>query len=126
MPADRYLKCILTIIALELLWLGVRDASPPVMAQPAPAPVVVTGFRIGGQEYTTLPVAVVGGVQPLPGVRELPGIEPLRVRVPESLQVDTRQPLRVQVGNQPITVQTGTKPLLVDAVPAKPGARPGL
>jgi hypothetical protein len=126
MRADRYLRFILTVIALELLWLGVREAAPPVLAQQQPMPVVITGFQLGKQVYTTLPVAVMGGVgRPLPSANELPFVEPLRVRVPDAVQVDTRQPLGVTIANQPVTVQTGSKPLAVDAI-FKTGTAPGL
>ena len=33
MPRDRYLKIILTVIAIELGWLGVKDLAVPVSAQ---------------------------------------------------------------------------------------------
>ena len=115
MAADRYVKFILTVIALELLWLGAREAAPPVQAQPAPMPVVVTGFRFGGQDFNTVPVAVVGGLRANPG-RELPGVETLRVAFAEPVRLDTKEP---------VTVRTGVNPLIVEVVPAKPSARPG-
>jgi hypothetical protein len=33
MPRDRYLKIILTVIAIELGWLSVKDIAVPVSAQ---------------------------------------------------------------------------------------------
>jgi hypothetical protein len=113
MAVDRYVKVILTVIALELLWLGVRDTAQIVQAQTPQQPmqVVITGFKIGKQEYTTLPVAVVGSWKQVPEFREGHLIQPLPV------VVDARQPL---------TVQTGNKPLSVESVPAKPSPRPGL
>ena len=116
MAADRYLKVILTVIALELFWLGVRETAPPVLAQQTPQPVVITGFRVGSQDYAMLPVAVVGGTRWTPYGREIPQIEPLGVRVTQPIQAEIKQP---------ITVQTGTKPLIVDAI-AKAGVRPGM
>ena len=113
MRTDRYLRFILTVIALELLWLGVRHGTPPVLAQPQPQlekleRVVIAGFQIGKEVYTTLPVAVVGSVsRPLPAGRELPFIEPLRVHVAG-----------------PVQVETGSKPLVVDAI-FKTGPVPG-
>jgi hypothetical protein len=116
MNADRYLKIVLTVIALELGWLGIRDVAPvSAQQQSGPMPVVVTGFKAGTREYMMLPVVVVGGLRSIPGVTDIPGVEMLSVRVPEPVKFDNRQP---------ITVQTGTKPLLVDAI-VKPGARPG-
>ena len=79
---DRYLKVVLTAIALELLWLAVA-ASRPVEAQPAATPVIVTGIRLD-HKGDVLPVLVEGTViirsdaplkieadQPLP-VKEVP------------------------------------------------------
>jgi hypothetical protein len=133
MTADRYLRFILTVIAVELLWLGVRTAAPPAYAQPQqarqePAPVVITGIRIGKQDYTTLPVALAGSIRPgsIPSAHELPNLQPAGVRVSDPVVVDTRQPLSVQVANQPLTIQSGARPVVVDVIPAKPGARPGL
>jgi hypothetical protein len=123
MSADRYLRLILTLIALELFWLGVRDAAPVVAQQkPDPMPVVITGIRIGGDVYTTLPVAVVGSARTalIPSSRELPNVLPL------SVQAEISQPLNVRVANEPLTIQTGVKPLVVDVLPGKPSLRPGL
>jgi hypothetical protein len=125
MHADRYLKFILTVIAIELLWLGLNEAAPRVTAQQKPeaTPVVITGVRIGGQEYTTIPVALTGSMRPnsIGGHRELPNLQPASIRVSDPIQIDTRQPLTVA---QPVTVQTGTKPLAVDAI-FKTGPAPG-
>ena len=128
MSADRYLRFILTIIAVELLWLGLRGAAVPALAQQKaePTSVVITGVRIGSHEYTTLPVAVVGSIRPnsIPSHRELPNLQPASVRVSEPVQIDPRHPLAVTIANQPVTVQTGAKPLAVDAI-FKTGVAPG-
>jgi hypothetical protein len=67
MPHDRYLKLVLTVIALELLWLAVSQ-SRPVFAQPsapaqtsapAPMPVVITGIHLNPND-PILPVQVMG------------------------------------------------------------------
>ena len=112
MRTDRYLKFILTVIAVELLWLGIKVGAPPVFAQPQRQPelerVVIAGFQIGKEVYTTLPVAIVGSVsRPVPSARELPFIEPLRVEIPG-----------------PIKVENGPRPLVVDAI-FKTGPVPG-
>jgi hypothetical protein len=36
---DRYTKIVLTVIAIELLWLGLKTTAPPVEAQAAPTRV---------------------------------------------------------------------------------------
>lgn len=125
MTADRYIKIVLTVIALELFWLGVREAAPPAHAQQEPTAVVITGIRIGPNEYSTLPVAVMGGTRSLPFGRELPNMQPLEVRMTQPIQAEIKQPITVETGTKPLIVQTGTKPLVVDAI-AKAGARPGM
>jgi hypothetical protein len=126
--SDRYLRFILTMIAVELLWLGMRDTAAPALAQqkPEPTEVVITGVRIGKQEYTTLPVAVAGSIRPhsIPAYRELPNLQAATVRVSDPIVIDTRQPLGITIANQPVTVQTGVKPLAVDAI-FKTGSAPG-
>ena len=32
MAVDRYVKTIITIIALELFWIGIKDTATPVLA----------------------------------------------------------------------------------------------
>src|SRR3954463_16652769 len=63
--ADRYLRIVLTIIAVELGWLGVKDvvpASVAAQAQPAATRVVITGVDLPARTQF-LPVAVTGGVR---------------------------------------------------------------
>jgi hypothetical protein len=122
MPADRYLKVILTIIALELGWMALRDGAPAAQAQGAPTRVVVAGVDM--EDTAFLPVAVVGGLRqvPAPLSRQL---EPLKVSVDTTvpLRVDAPQPLRVlPIG--PIKIESD-KPLLVENVPYTPSRRPG-
>ena len=155
MVADRYVKLVLTVIALELLWLGLRDA-PAAHAQQKAAPmeVVVTGVRIGQQGHSMLPVVVMGGAQRLPGISDVRGVEPLVVRIPAPIQTQVQgpltlsQPLTVRTAteplivripepiqaqvrepvtvNQPLTVRTGGEALVVDVLPGRPTQRPGL
>ena len=68
MHIDRYVKTILTIIALELLWIGLKDGAPPVVAQAqvAATPVIIRGIDMAGPESGFLPVAVVGGYKRIP------------------------------------------------------------
>ena len=105
MTTDRFVKGILTIIALELFWLGLNTA-PAVEAQQAPpTPVVITGVEIPGDAgglITTLPVRVSDVVD---------------IRTSGALQIEARQPL-------PVTADEDA-PLPVRTVPYEPAAAPG-
>lgn len=74
MVRDRFLNFLLTVIALELLWIAVGQSWPSVQAaaseQPAagahrttavtaPTPVIITGFRLDPSD-PMLPVQVMG------------------------------------------------------------------
>ena len=61
MTRDRYLKGVLTIIALELLWLAANGLPARASAQTAATPVVITGIRITADD-SLLPVSVRGTV----------------------------------------------------------------
>jgi hypothetical protein len=78
--ADRYLKVILTIIAIELLWIGVRDLAPPVAAQTA-GRVVIAGVDLADDAF--LPVGVVGSYENVPfQLRYRPNpVRPLTTRI---------------------------------------------
>jgi hypothetical protein len=60
--SDRYLKLVLTVIALELLWLAAAGMVRPVSAQPGTMPVVITGIRLEANDESALPVVVTGTV----------------------------------------------------------------
>ena len=124
MHADRYVKAVLTVIALELGWLALNDVAQPVsaQAQPAPTRVVVTGIEMGVNRLTYLPVAIAGGVTNG------------QVQQPATLRIDTtQQPLRVDVPS-PIDVRTvggvqiepGERPIKTEAMPFVAQPRPGL
>lgn len=105
MPVDRYVKIILTVIAIELFWIGVRDVAPPVSAQaqaqapePAPTSVIIRGIDIDGQDVNVLPV--VAG-------------RPLRVDDSRGIAV-----------HGTVTVEA-QRPLPVESVPYSPARRPG-
>jgi hypothetical protein len=116
MSGDRYLKAILTIIALELGWIAVSGSAPPVSAQQTPTPVVIAGIDLGNRAEF-LPVAILG--QPR-NAAEAARFQPLEVnvgndrpisvsasgitevRVSSALRIDTSRPLRVEnVGYTP-------------------------
>ena len=121
MRTDRYLKLILTVIAMELFWIGVNGLADPVSAQSAPMRVVIAGVEMEAMAY--LPVAVVGGVKTIP-VPLRPTIEPLAVRVGSPVQIDTQQrPLKIET-DRPLKIEAD-RPLKVETVRYTPGDRPG-
>jgi hypothetical protein len=127
MPRDRYLKIILTVIAIELGWLGVKDMAVPVSAQQTPqnpqnpplTHVVIRGIDLpcGGNTIncreTSLPVAVTRSTNPV------------RVTVDAPLPVDARGTVRIRQ-DQAIIVETGDRPLMIQSVPPTAAPRPGI
>ena len=114
MKTDRYLRIILTVIAIELLWLGIKDSAPRVSAQTAPPRVIIASVDGG-----FLPVALAGqtadaGRNPL---------RPIQVGINGNVAVTTRTPLKIEA-DKPLKVEAD-KPLRVESVPYTPGARPG-
>jgi hypothetical protein len=103
MAVDRYVKVVLTIIALELFWIGVKDVAPPVsaQAQPAPMPVVIRGIQISPSSNEYLPVGVVG--------------QPVRVDVPRPVKIETDRPIKIEA----------ERPLKVENVGYIPAPKPG-
>jgi hypothetical protein len=109
MSGDRYLKAVLTIIAIELAYLGVIHTATPVTAQQPqqePTPVVITGIRLGDTQ-NFLPVGILGEVGPGSAGSRGASATPLRVTVRDD------QPLRVSVP-LPLDVRTVT-PIRIDA-----------
>jgi len=116
MAADRYIKIVLTVIALELGWIAVKDVAVPVSAQqvePKPMPVIIRGVDITRGKPSSLPVTLVGSTSIV------------RVAWDRPMQVEVPQPLRIQP-DRPIVVETAERPLLVQSVPGVPAQRPGL
>ncbi len=64
MQTDRYTRVMLTIIALGVVWLCLRDTAPPALAQSAPVDVIIRGVGGGVQALPlgVLPVRVQGTV----------------------------------------------------------------
>ena len=58
--SDRYLRFLLSVIALELLWLALGGPMP-IAAQRETIPVVITGIRLDASS-DVMPVAVQGTV----------------------------------------------------------------
>jgi hypothetical protein len=81
MTRDRYLKGVLTIIALELLWLAANGLPARASAQTTAAtPVVITGIRIAAGDGL-LPVSVRGTVA-------VSSSKPLKVEADRPLPVE--------------------------------------
>ena len=121
--ADRYLKVVLTLIALELGWIAVNQATPRVQAQAqaAATPVIIRGVDL--REGTSLlPVAVVGSFKDVPPelTRQL---ERLTVSVQGTVNVNPIAPVRITT-DRPIKVEAD-QPLKVESVQYTPGQKPG-
>ena len=127
MPRDRYLKIILTVIAIELGWLSVKDIAVPVSAQQTQqnqqtqqlTPVVIRGIDLPCAGNTTncretsLPVSVTRTTAPM------------RITVDTPLPVDARGTVRIRQ-DQALLVETGDRPLLIQSVPPSAAPRPGI
>ena len=100
--SDRYLKVVLTVIALELGWIAMKDGATPVGAQAVPqvTPVVIRGIELRDPVTTAIPI------------RE---VEPLSVVAVRPVQIDGSVPLRIHAD----------RPIPVENVGYTPGARPG-
>jgi hypothetical protein len=82
MAVDRFVKTILTIIALELFWIGIKDTATPVVAQGQLTPVVIRGVQMPAGSNDYLPVGVVG--------------QPIRVGVTGTVAISSDRPLKVE------------------------------
>ena len=107
MAVDRYVKAVLTIIALELFWIGIKDTAPPVAAQaqaqaPAlPTQVVIRGIQIPAASNEYLPVGIVG--------------QPVRVDVTRPVKIETDRPIKIEAD----------RALKVENVGYNPAPKPG-
>jgi len=125
MSADRYLKVILTIIALELGWISLTLSAPPVsaQAQAEPTPVIISGISLRDRD-DFLPVGVLGQPRAVPAAvarafqpldTNVRNDQPLRVTVPGPLDVRTVTPIRID----------SDRPIRVENVGYTPAQRPG-
>jgi hypothetical protein len=119
MSHDRYLKAVLTVIALELLWIAAKGSAPAVsaQAQPAVTPVVIRGIQIPNGEAGYLPVAVLGSVRDVPAAAA-PLVQMLQTEIagPRPVRVEAPRPLPVEI-DRPVTIETSEKrPLWVENV----------
>ena len=113
MRANRYLNVILTVIAIELGWIGLSHVGTPVSAQLAAQPVVITGVKmqptdmlpitVRGVELANrnefLPVGLYGQVEQVPGANRF---APVDIRTSLPIKVDMDRPLRLV---EPVTVR---------------------
>src|SRR5687767_706 len=106
---DRYLKAILTVIAVELAWLGVKDLATPVSAQvnTAPTPVIIRGIQIDNPNVR-MPVSVRSIQIDNPNAR-LQGAMPIYQIEPMLVTATAQQPVFIQAV-RPIPI-TGAVPL---------------
>ena len=125
MSADRYLKVILTLIALELGWIGLTLSAPPVsaQAQAEPTPVIISGVQLRDRA-DFLPVGVLGQPRAVPAAvarafqpldTTVRNDQPLRVALPVPLDVRTVTPIRID----------SDRPVKVENVGYAPAQRPG-
>ena len=113
MTVDRYTKLLLTLIVLELGWIGASNMGVRVSAQRAePTPVVIRGVEGPPGKEVFIPVSVVGSTV-------------LRVESARPLEIMARQPVKIEA-DQPIPVETGDEPLLIRTVSDPPAIRPGV
>lgn len=111
---DRYLKIILTVIALELGWIGFNLTVPPVAAQANAQSVILRGIDLNADAY--LPVGVVGAYRQVPP-SAIPTMDRLTVRVDASAPLNVRTVAPVEIDNR--------RPVKVENVGYTPGQRPG-
>jgi hypothetical protein len=121
MVADRYLKIILTVIALELLWLGAKEGAPAVAAQ-NPTAVTVTGIELAPGSTGYLPVGVVGTYRQVPGPHA-EVLERARVQVIDPVAVHTLRPLKIEA-DRPLKIEAD-RPIPVQAIREPGSQRPG-
>jgi hypothetical protein len=116
MSADRYMKIVLTVIALELGWIAIKDAGVQVAAQQTePMAVIIKGIEMPPNTPgapRSFPVMLVGTARPVSVTSDRP------------LLIDAPQPLRIEQV-RPIVVETGDKALVVRSVQASAATRPG-
>ena len=124
MSADRYMRIVLTVIALELGWIAMKDEAIPVSAQqvePKPTPVIIRGVDLTPGKPSSLPVTLLGSTATV----KVASDRPLQIEAPRPLQIEAARPLMIQA-DRPIVVETAQRPLLVQSVQAVGAQRPGL
>jgi hypothetical protein len=112
---DRYLKVILTVIAVELLWLGVKDLGTPVSAQAngGPIPVIIRRIQIENANVRFQSALPFYQVEPML-VTATAG-QPVTVQAVRPIPITAGGPLKIEAD----------KPLPVENVGYTPGLKPG-
>jgi hypothetical protein len=96
MTVDRYVKTVLTIIALELFWIGIKDTATPVAAQAQLTGVVIRGIQLPPRSEEYLPVGIVG--QPV----RIDAVRPIKIESDRPLKIEADRALKVEnVGYTP-------------------------
>lgn len=123
--SHRYLKIVLTVIALELGWIALKDTAVNVSAQNQQSQqatsVIIRGIDLpcpgagnnSNCRETMLPISV-----------NRTNV-PMRVTADAPLPVDARGTVRIRQ-DQAILVETGDRPLLIQSVPPSAAPRPGI
>lgn len=127
--SDRYLRIVLTVIAVELFWIGIKDLGTPAAAQAAPVAQAAPAAQPAPPQPTRV---IVTGIDLDPArMAQDPARRALPVYATQTVKVDSDRPLPV-VGAAPFTVRTdrplqieAARPLPVEAVPYTPGRTPG-
>jgi hypothetical protein len=123
MTGDRYLKAVLTLIALELGWIALTLSGSPVSAQQQQqgTPVVITGIDLErSSDY--LPVGVLGQVRNTPAAFQ-PVATTIRNDRTNAVPVSLPQPLDVRAVGA-IRIDSD-RPIKVENVGYTPAQRPG-
>jgi len=121
---DRYLKVVLTVIALELGWLGVNQMMPRVEAQQnAATPVVIRGIDLrDAPAYTALPIAIVGAYRQIP-IELQRQLERPQVTIANAVDVRAVAPVKIEA-DRPIKIAADNV-LRVQNVGYTPAQKPG-
>jgi hypothetical protein len=116
MRTNRYLNVVLTVIAIELGWIGLNHVGTPVSAQQTAQPVVITGVQMSQADMLPvtvrgvnlrnrnefLPTGLYGQVEQVPGADRF---EPIDIRAPLPIKVEVDRLDRPLTIVEPVTVR---------------------
>jgi hypothetical protein len=107
---DRYVKIVLTVIAVELGWLAINQHAAPVaaQAQAAPTPVIIRGvdmmYRGNGRDALPINLVASRATVLVDAQRPLPieAPRPIRVEASGTVSISSDQVIKVEnVGYTP-------------------------